>query len=223
MSKGTQAQRLRELLEDAIIKGRFPPGSRLDPAALEKEFQCSRTPIREAIQQLAISGMVKVLPKRGTFVAQLGVTELIERFEVMANLEALCAQLAARRITEAELTALCQAHERCREKSKEGDTNGYYYENSLFHQCIYEASHNTFLAQESARLHSVLQPYRRMQLQVRHRLESSFKEHQTVVEAIAARDEERAAMLLRNHVMVQGERFNDMVANLQSLQQSLDA
>lgn len=219
MSKVTQAQRLRELLEDAIVEGRFPPGSRLDPAALEKEFQCSRTPIREAIQQLAISGMVQVLPKRGTFVAQLGVTELIERFEVMADLEALCARLAARRITEAELTALCQAHERCRARSKAGDTNGYYYENSIFHQCIYEASHNTFLAQEAARLHSVLQPYRRMQLQVKHRLDSSFKEHQAVVEAIAARDEELAATLLRNHVMVQGERFNDMVANLPSLQQ----
>lgn len=220
MSKVSQAQRLRDLLEDAIVEGRFPPGARLDPEALAREYQCSRTPIREALQQLAMSGMVRVVPKRGTFVTQLGVTELVERFEVMAELEGMCARLAARRITEEELAALREAHEACRARAEAGDANGYYYENGIFHQRIYEASHNGFLAQEAARLHAALQPYRRMQLQVRHRLERSFAEHEAVVEAIAAGDEARAEALLRGHVMIQGERFNDLVASVQSLQQS---
>lgn len=218
MSKVSQAQRLRDLLEDAIVEGRFPPGARLDPEALAREYQCSRTPIREALQQLTMSGMVRVVPKRGTFVTQLGVTELVERFEVMAELEGMCARLAARRITEAELAALREAHEACRVRAKAGDANGYYYENGLFHQRIYEASHNTFLTQEAMRLQAVLQPYRRLQLQVRHRLENSFTEHEAVVEAIATGDEARAAALLRDHVMIQGERFNDLVASVQSLQ-----
>ncbi|WP_346798013.1 GntR family transcriptional regulator [Halomonas sp. Bachu 37] len=219
MSRVSQAQRLRALLEDAIIEGRCSPGSRLDPEALAREYQCSRTPIREALQQLAASGMVRVMPKRGTFVTELSVTELVERFEVMAELEGMCARLSARRITEAELVALREAHEACRLRAEAGDTNGYYYENGIFHQRIYEASHNSFLTQEAARLHATLQPYRRMQLQVRHRLERSFIEHEAVVAAIAAGDEVQAETLLRDHVVIQGERFNDLVASMQSLQQ----
>ncbi|NGO90735.1 MAG: FCD domain-containing protein, partial [Halomonas sp.] len=76
-----------------------------------------------------------------------------------------------------ELALLQDVHRACQAKVEAGDSNGYYYENSLFHQRIYEASHNQFLAQEAARLHAALQPYRRMQLQVRMRLESSFAEH----------------------------------------------
>ncbi|WP_431024787.1 GntR family transcriptional regulator [Halomonas sp. H5] len=219
MATVSQAQRLRALLEDAIVEGRFAPGARLDPEALAREYQCSRTPIREALQQLAMSGMVRVVPKRGTFVTQLSVTELVERFEVMAELEGMCGRLAARRITEAELAALHEAHEACRARVEAGDANGYYYENGIFHQRIYEASHNGFLTQEAARLHAVLQPYRRMQLQVRHRLQGSFAEHEAVVAAIAEGDEARAEALLRDHVVIQGERFNDLVASVQSLQQ----
>src|SRR5688572_14347173 len=97
------AVRIREALENAIVDGRYSPGSRLDPEALAREFDCSRTPIREALQQLEASGLVRVAAKRGTFVSEWSVEELAERFEVMAELEAMCARLAARRITEDEL------------------------------------------------------------------------------------------------------------------------
>ncbi|WP_447894918.1 GntR family transcriptional regulator [Vreelandella sp. GE22] len=218
MAKVSQAQRLRDLLEDAIVAGRFNPGERLDPDALALEYACSRTPIREAIQQLAVSGMVQVVPKRGTFVTQLGVSELVERFEVMAELEGLCGRLAARRISGQEHVALTQALKACRTMAEQGDTNGYYYENSVFHHCLYAASHNQFLAQEAARLHALLQPYRRMQLQVRMRVESSLAEHEAIVEAIEAGDGKTTERLLREHVTVQGERFNDLVASIRELE-----
>ncbi|MCB8888359.1 GntR family transcriptional regulator [Vreelandella malpeensis] len=218
MAKVSQAQRLRDLLEDAIVAGRFTPGERLDPDALALEYACSRTPIREAIQQLAVSGMVQVVPKRGTFVTRLGVTQLVERFEVMAELEGLCGRLAARRISDEELAALHQALYACRAKAEQRDINGYYYENSVFHHCIYAASHNPFLAQEAARLHALLQPYRRMQLQARMRVENSLAEHEAIVAAIEAGDGPRAEALLRDHVLVQGERFNDLVASVRTLE-----
>ena len=103
MSTVPNTVRVREALENAIVDGRYPPGSRLDPEALAREFDCSRTPIREALQQLEASGLVRVAAKRGTFVSEWSVEELAERFEVMAELEAMCARLAARRISDAEL------------------------------------------------------------------------------------------------------------------------
>lgn len=204
--------RIREALENAIVDGRYPPGARLDPEALAREFDCSRTPIREALQQLEASGLVRVAAKRGTFVSEWSVDELAERFEVMAELEAMCARLAARRITEAEMLALEAAHEDCRRLAAAGDIGAYYAANSEFHACIYRATHNAFLSREASRLHAVLQPYRRMQLQVRNRMARSFAEHEAVVTAIRDGNDVAASEAMRDHVAVQGDRFHDLLA-----------
>ena len=204
--------RIRRALENAIVDGRYPPGARLDPEALAREFDCSRTPIREALQQLEASGLVQVLPKRGTYVSEWSAGELAERFEVMAEVEAMCARLAARRITNAELAEFDAIHAACRDLAEAGDVEAYYLRNSDFHHCIYAATHNAFLAQEASRLHAMLQPYRRMQLQVRNRMARSFAEHDAVVAAIRAGDPEAAAEAMRNHVVIQGDRFHDLLA-----------
>lgn len=206
--------RIREALENAIVDGRYPPGARIDPEALAREFDCSRTPIREALQQLEASGLVRVAAKRGTFVSEWSVEELAERFEVMAELEALCASLAARRITDTEMTGLELAHEDCRRLAEAGDIDAYYAANSEFHARIYLATHNAFLAREASRLHAMLQPYRRMQLQVRNRMARSFAEHDAVVAAIRAGDDAAAAEAMRDHVVIQGDRFHDLLAAL---------
>lgn len=210
----SHAERIRTALENAIVDGQFRPGARLDPEALAAEFQCSRTPIREALQQLEVSGLVRVQPKRGTFVSEWSVDELAERFEAMAEIEASCARLAARRITEAEMAGLRAAHQDCRRYAEMGEVDLYYASNSEFHHCIYRATHNAFLAQEASRLHAMLQPYRRMQLQVRNRMGRSFAEHEQIVAAIQAGDGAGAARMLRDHVIIQGDRFHDLIAAL---------
>ena len=204
--------RIRRALENAIVDGRYPPGSQLDPEALAQEYDCSRTPIREALQQLEASGLVRVLPKRGTYVSEWSAGELAERFEVMAEVEAMCARLAARRITDAEFAEFEAVHAACRDLAEAGEVEAYYLRNSDFHHCIYQATHNAFLAQEASRLHAMLQPYRRMQLQVRNRMARSFAEHDAVVAAIRAGDPEAAAEAMRDHVVIQGDRFHDLLA-----------
>ena len=212
MSTVPNTVRVRRALENAIVDGRYAPGSRLDPEALAQEFACSRTPIREALQQLEASGLVQVLPKRGTYVSEWSAADLAERFEVMAEVEALCARLAARRITDAEMTVFEAVHESCRQLAEAGEVEAYYLRNSDFHHCIYRATHNTFLEQEAMRLHAMLQPYRRMQLQVRNRMARSFAEHDAVVTAIRAGDGGAAAEAMRAHVVIQGDRFHDLLA-----------
>jgi DNA-binding GntR family transcriptional regulator len=214
MSTVPNAIRVREALENAIVDGRFPPGMKLNPEALAREFDVSRTPIREALQQLETSGLVRVAAKRGTFVAEWNPEELAERFETMAEIEASCARLAARRVTDAELAELEAVHEACRRLAEAGEIDAYYAENSAFHTCIYRATHNAFLAQEASRLHAMLQPYRRMQLQVRNRVGRSFEEHDSVVSAIRAGDDVAAAEAMRGHVVIQGDRFHDLLAAL---------
>ncbi|MFT4012803.1 MAG: GntR family transcriptional regulator [Paracoccus sp. (in: a-proteobacteria)] len=206
--------RIRNALENAVVEGVYQPGQRLDPEALEREFGVSRTPVREALRQLEASGLVRVQPKRGTFVTEWSAGELAERFEVMAEIEASCGRLAARRITEAELAAFEKVHAECRRMAEANQVDAYYVKNSEFHHCLYRATHNAFLAQEAGRLHAMLQPYRRMQLQVRNRIGRSFAEHDAILAAIRAGDGEAAAETLRQHVIVQGDRFHDLIAAL---------
>ncbi|PAU76864.1 GntR family transcriptional regulator [Halomonas salipaludis] len=213
-SKRSNAQRLRDSLEDDIINGRLAPGERVDPEVLERRFEVSRTPVREAIQQLVASGLLTVSPKRGTFVAKVGLDQLIEMFEVMAELEGMCGRLAARRITTTELASLAATLARCEAAAEAGDTDEYYYENEAFHECIYAASHNAFLADEARRLKQRLKPYRRLQLQVRQRMSNSLGEHREIVAAIQQGNAQAAEQTLREHVLIQGERFSDFVASI---------
>ncbi|WP_336367969.1 GntR family transcriptional regulator [Marinobacter sp. C2H3] len=213
-TKRSNAQKLKDILENDIINGRLLPGDRLDPEALAQRYDVSRTPIREAIQQLAVSGLVDVQPKKGTFVARIGIDQLVEMFEVMAELEGMCGRLAARRIRPSELDALAQALARCEDPDVMADPDVYYYENEEFHNCIYAASHNTYLANETRQLKQRLKPYRRLQLQVRNRVSNSSEEHRAIFEAIQAGDEAKAEQALKAHVLIQGTRFSDFVSRV---------
>lgn len=210
----SQSQKLRDVLADEIVNGGLRPGDRLDEGALAERFRVSRTPIREAFKSLIGSGLVETIPNRGTFVASVGLPQLIEMFEVMAELEGMSARLAARRITETEGRELQSLLEACAKAEGAGDTDAYYYENERFHDCIYQASHNDFLAQQARQLQMRLKPYRRLQLRVRNRAANSLREHRDIVAAILAGDEHAAEASIKGHVRIQGERFTDLVATI---------
>jgi DNA-binding GntR family transcriptional regulator len=129
----------------------------------------------------------------------------------------MCGRLAARRILPAEQARLQEAHHACEAARDAGKPDLYYQLNEVFHRCIYDASHNNFLAEQATALHRRLRPYRRLQLRVRNRMASSFSEHAAIVEAIIAGKGDQAAELLRSHVIVQGERFTDLVATLRQM------
>lgn len=212
-----RAGQLGEEIEERIVTGAYPPGMRLDEQELATAFGVSRTPIREALIQLASIGLVDIRPRRGATVPEMSADRLCEMFEVMAELESMCGRLAARRILPAEQARLQEAHQAC-EAARDADQPDLYYQlNEVFHRCIYEASHNGFLAEQATALHRRLRPYRRLQLRVRNRMASSFCEHAAIVEAILAGKGELAADLLRSHVVVQGERFTDLVATLRQM------
>lgn len=214
MAKMSRTQQLRDELEDDIVSGRLRPGYRLDPESLEQRFNVSRTPVREALQQLSASGLVTVAPKKGTFVSSISFPELIQMFEVMAELEAMAGRLAARRITDELKDELADALKGCESSIKEGEPDVYYYENVRFHQVIYSACQNDFLLTEIQRLRNRLQPYRRLQLRVRDRVLNSLEEHKGIYAAIIKGDAAAAADSLREHVLIQGERFSDFVSHV---------
>ncbi len=208
---------LREKIEEQIATGDLPPGSTLDEAALVEAHGVSRTPVREALIQLAAEGLIEMRPRHGAVVTSIGPGRLIEMFEVMAELESMCGRLAARRMSVGEHKLLVKAHEDCEKARAAQDPDAYFYANEQFHAAIYAGSHNQFLSEQAQQLHRRLRPYRRLQLRVRDRMGSSYTEHAAIVQAITSGDPQAASVALHGHIVVQGERFGDLLASLGDL------
>ena len=217
MNGSRLSERLRESIEEEIATGKLLPGTRLDEVELATRFGVSRTPIREALRLLLGEGLVEMRPQRGAVVAQATPQRLIEMFEVMAELEGMCVRLAARRLTEPEMAEIEALHDACRGSAAARDADAYFYANERFHYALYAASHNTFLFEQASALQRKLRPYRRLQLRVRNRPQRSFEEHQAIVDALREGDAEKAVRAIRSHVVVQGERFADLIASLSQM------
>ena len=209
--------KIRDSLEQRIIEGEMGIGKRLDEAELSLQYGVSRTPVREALQRLAESGLAEHIPRRGTFVRTPGLSELVEMFEVMTELECMAVRLAIRRATTVDIDALTESNEACRAAFEADDTKRYYELNAAVHAQIYKMSGNGFLAAEAQRLHDRLRPFRRLQLRVRGRMGESMNEHDIILAAIRDGDAQQAVDTMRNHITILGERFNDLVSGFNLL------
>jgi DNA-binding GntR family transcriptional regulator len=197
----TLAEELRLQLADDIVRGLLTPGAGLDESELARRFGVSRTPVREAIRQLAASGLVEVRAHRGAVVARPSEERLLGMFEAMAELEALCAGLAAERMNPQERDALEAAHEELRALIHGGGPQRYHEVNEAFHATIYAGAHNSYLAEMTHATRARVQPFRRAQFRNLGRLAKSHLEHDRVVLAILRGDREGAASAMRLHIM----------------------
>jgi DNA-binding GntR family transcriptional regulator len=210
-ARTTLADDLRRQLADDIVAGRLLPGVRLDEQELATRFGVSRTPVREALRQLAAEGLAEARPRRGVVVSFPTPERLAEMFEVMAELEAACARFAALRMTVQERRSLDALHVEGAGLVRLSDLLGYEALNLEFHQAIYRGSHNVFLEQTALSVRSRLMPFRRAQFRVLGRLASSHAEHALVVEAIQRGDGECAYRAMRAHMGKVGDATADYV------------
>jgi DNA-binding GntR family transcriptional regulator len=202
----TRAEELRLQLADEIVRGALPPGAALDETDLARRFSVSRTPVREALRQLAASGLVDAQAHRGAVVARPSVERLTGMFEAMAELEALCAGLAAERMSPAERYRLEAIHEELRLLSHAGNPERFHEVNERFHNAIYAGAHNDYIAEMTLATRVRVQPFRRAQFRNLGRLAKSHAEHDRVVVAIMRGDKTGASAAMRAHIeLVRGE------------------
>src|SRR6201997_5159463 len=182
--KITRAEELRLQLADEIVRGALPPGAPLDETDIARRFNVSRTPVREALRQLAASGLVETRAHRGAVVAQPTLDRLAGMFEAMAELEAICAGLAAERMTPVERHRLEAVHEELRVLSHAGNPDRFHEVNERFHNMIYAGAHNDYIAETTLATRVRVQPFRRAQFRNLGRLAKSHAEHDRVLVAI---------------------------------------
>jgi DNA-binding GntR family transcriptional regulator len=210
----SRSESLLHQLEEEIFLGKLPPGARLDEKLLAERFKVSRTPVREALWHLASSGLIEMRRNQGAVVKQLTLVELIEMFQVMAELEGLCARLAARRMSLTERKQLLRIHKESGKRIADENFEGFFEDNNDFHEVIFVASKNRFLQQESRSLRNRVNPYRRYITYLPGRMAKSYAEHEEIIAAIDRGDADAAQSLMRDHVNLLGEMVADFIASL---------
>ncbi|GJE56236.1 MULTISPECIES: GntR family transcriptional regulator [Methylobacterium] len=190
------ADRMREL----IHVGELEPKARVNESELTERFGISRTPLREAIKILATEGLLELLPNRGARVASISQSEIEEMIEVIAGLEATACDLACRTITDDEIAAIEQKHAGMVAAWKERDEAVYFRLNREIHEAIMNASRNSTLQGIYAGLSGRTQRSRYLAHQTDEQWARAVEEHEGMIPLLQARDGERLAKLMREHI-----------------------
>lgn len=190
------AQRLRQML----VEGQIAPGAKLNERELSELLQVSRTPLREAIKMLAAEGLVELLPNRGAVAVSLSEADVFNTFEVIAGLEGLSGELAAERITPAELAEIQAMHFEMMAAYTRGDLPAYYAINMGIHRAINAAAKNPVLTAVYTQVNARLQALRFRSNQDGEKWKRAVKEHEKMVEALAAHDGAALRDVLQLHM-----------------------
>jgi len=197
-------------MAEAILSGEFAPGYRLDEQLLAQRYNVSRTPVREALRQLATTGLIEIRPRRGAVVTRVTPAQLEELFIAMGEMEATCARLAAMSMLPTERRRLQALHDRMASAERQKDAKAFADDNHLFHALIYVGSHNRFIEETAAALRRRLSPFRRAQFQLEGRPPRSFAEHDAVVSAIISGDPAAAHAAMLHHVTLIEQSYEEL-------------
>lgn len=206
----TLRERVYEHLREEILNNRIAPGALLQEVPLAESLGVSRGPIREALGSLAAEGLVTITPRRGAVVTALTKHDFLEAYQVREALEALAVRLAVPRMSDDELDALEGPIEEMLRCSARGDDMGFFEANAAFHEAFVVASGNTKLVEIYRRLIGQMGPYRRPSALLRGSLDRSIAEHRAIMDAARARDSERAAKLVLDHIRVPQRRLESL-------------
>lgn len=203
-SGGTLADNIRRQLADDILNGVLGPEPRFDEAELAERFAVSRTPIREALRQLAATGLIHLRPRRGAIVAPIDLQAVSEAYEAAAVLEGVTAGWAAMRSTLVETEELAALAATCRGLVESGDFETYAEANRNFHNKVAEMARNAVLTSAARVVRVRIAPYQRLQFQSETERRRSSDDHDRIVEAIVHQDPEAAEREMRGHILRAG-------------------
>ena len=190
------AARLRTML----VEGRIAPGAKLNERELSEQLRVSRTPLREAIKLIAAEGLVDLLPNRGAVAVKLTEADVMNTFEVLAGLEGMSGEFAAQRITDAELSEIRAMQYEMMACFTRHDLSGYYRLNAAIHTAINDAAKNPLLTRTYNGINARVQSLRFRTNQNEAKWKRAMKEHEVMLEALAARDGSALRTVLIEHL-----------------------
>lgn len=199
-SRGGMVQHIEAVLTEEIAIGALQPGERLDEVKLTERFGVSRTPVREALTRLVAQGILVPGEKRGVRVASYSREELAQIFEAMHEIEAACARIVSQRLTLLNRAEIETAQAECVRAAEAGDVAAYLKANEVFHETIYRATGNPYIAEIAADFRHRTGPFRAKKFASAADLVASARSHEDLIASIFSEDSRAASDGMRAHM-----------------------
>jgi DNA-binding GntR family transcriptional regulator len=188
-------------LREDILAGKYSQNDELKETSIGLELGVSRTPVREALRQLELEGLVNIIPNKGAYVNGISEKDIHDIYIIRSYLEGLCARWACEYITQEQIDALEEVVYLSEFHIKKEHHEQIVELDNKFHQLIYEASGSKILDHILSDFHHYVQRIRKITLSSDLRAANSNKEHTAILEAIRQRDGEKAEALAHEHIM----------------------
>ncbi len=198
----TLAEKAFSELHDAIVRGERAPGERLRIEDLAQELEMSPMPIREALRRLDAAGLVEHIPHKGARVTELSMPDLREVYEMRLALEPLAVEHAAERFTGQDARGARESLDRHVRAYRRGDLRQAWAAHTDFHFALYRAAGSRWLVRLITPLWESSERYRLAWLPIQRNLDERLGEHERILAACSARDGERAAVELHDHLAI---------------------
>lgn len=192
-----------EKLREDILSGVYKEKEELREISIGEALGVSRTPVREALRQLELEGLVKIIPNKGAYVTGITQADVRDIYKIRSMLEGLCARWATEHITEEQMTELEEILllSEFHLKKKEECAEQVSVLDGRFHKVLYEASNSRIMEHVLSDFHKYVKMARRMSVGSKSRAEKSVEEHRQILEAIKKRDADLAEELANQHIM----------------------
>ena len=187
-------------LRDDILRGKYKRHDELREAAIGEELGVSRTPVREALRQLELEGLVEIKPNKGAYVTGISCKDVLDIFLIRTRLEGLAARLAAEHISDDEIEEMEETIILAEFNLKKMKQNQVVELDSRFHEILYKASGSRILNHTLSDYHKYVQLARKISVNTKERAEESVKEHKAILEAIRNHDADLAEQLANEHI-----------------------
>ncbi len=192
--------RVFHTIRENILSGKYAPNEELKEKTIGEELGVSRTPVREALRQLELEGLVSIIPNKGAYVVGITPKDMQDIYEIRCRLEGLCARWAATNITKEQLDELEEIVFRAEFHVKKGNAEQLVELDNQFHKTLYAAANSKELERVLSDFHHYLQRVRKVTLTDVKRASDSNKEHMMIVEALKERDADKAERLATQHI-----------------------
>lgn len=201
LDKGSLRERIFDKIREDILAGNYKQNEELKEVAIGNDFGVSRTPVREALRQLELEGLVTIIPNKGAYVTGITAKDIEDIYEARSVLEGLCAKRAAKFIEPHQLKLLDDYNELSEFYEKKDNYEQVWELDSRFHEMLYQASNSKILEHLLSNFHHYVQRVRKVSLATEGRAKKSNEEHKLIVDAIKEKNPDLAGELANQHVM----------------------
>jgi len=194
------SEKAYRLIKEKVVTLELPPSAVIDEHVMMQQLGLGRTPIREALQRLDSEGLVNIVPRRGTFVNDISVTDLQKIFELRIVLEGFCARLAAERISTEQIARMEEVLQEL-DNLEDGDHQTLMSIDRRFHRLLYTAADNEFMTDILDRLYDLSLRLWYLVLARLREVRHSIEQHGDVLSALEQGDPDKAEAVIQKHIV----------------------